>query len=129
MSEALFEHVNFTVRDPDKTAKMLSELFGWKLRWSGDSIHGGRSIHVGTDTHYVALYSPKETKLNAPDSSYTQVGAVNHLGILVDDLDAAEQRILAAGIETHSHQVYEPGARFYFHDEDGIEYEVVSYAS
>ena len=83
---------------------------------------------VGTDTHYVALYSPVKTKPNETGSSYTQVGGVNHIGILVDDLDATEKRILDAGIKTHSHQVYEPGARFYFHDSDNIEYEVVSYA-
>ncbi len=32
------------------------------------------------------------------------------------------------GSQTHSHADYEPGRRFYFHDEDGIEFEVVSYA-
>ncbi len=129
MSEALFEHVNITVSNPDKTAEMLGRLFGWHVRWSGPSLGGGRTVHVGTDTHYVALYSPQTSQLNEPGSSYTQIGAVNHLGILVDDLEAAEERVRAAGIKTHSHQVYEPGARFYFHDEDNIEYEVVSYTS
>ena len=129
MSEALFEHVNMTVSDPDKTAEMLSKLFDWHVRWSGPSLGGGRTVHVGTDTHYVALYSPVKTNPNEVGSSYTQIGGVNHLGILVEDLDAAEKRVLAAGIKTHSHQVYEPGARFYFHDADNIEYEVVSYAS
>lgn len=128
MSEALFEHVNMTVSDPDKTAEMLCDIFGWHVRWSGASIHGGRSVHVGTDTHYVALYTLASAKAAVADNSYSQIGAVNHLGILVDDLDAAEKRVLAAGIKTHSHQVYEPGARFYFHDADNIEYEVVSYA-
>jgi len=129
MSEALFEHVNMTVSDPDKTAKLMCDLFGWHVRWSGDSIHQGRTVHVGTDTHYVALYTRSDTIGAAKDESYRQIGAVNHLGIVVDDLDAAEQRVIAAGIKTHSHQVYEPGARFYFHDADNIEYEVVSYAS
>ena len=128
MSEALFEHVNMTVSDPHKTAKMLSDIFGWHVRWSGPSKGGGETVHVGTDTHYVALYTLPGANPAQPDGSYLQVGAVNHLGILVDDLDAAEKRVLNAGIKTHSHQVYDPGARFYFHDEDGIEYEVVSYA-
>ena len=128
MNQALFEHVNMTVSDPDKTAKMLVNLFGWHVRWSGPSLGGGRTVHVGTETHYVALYSPQKTAVSESDSSYTQIGAVNHLGILVDDLDGVEKRVLASGIKTHSHQVYEPGARFYFHDADNIEYEVVSYA-
>ena len=45
-----------------------------------------------------------------------------------DDLDAADERVRAAGFEPHSHADYEPGRRFYFHDADGIEWEVVSYA-
>ena len=32
-----------------------------------------------------------------------------------------------AGFEPHSHGDYEPGKRFYFDDENGIEFEVVSY--
>jgi len=129
MKEGLFEHVNMTVSDPDKTAEMLVQLFGWHVRWAGESKYGGRTVHVGTDTHYVALYNLPGSKATEPDGSYTQVGAVNHLGILVEDLGAAEKRVLDLGIKTHSHQTYDPGSRFYFHDEDGIEYEVVSYAS
>ena len=45
----------------------------------------------------------------------------------VDDLNAAEVAVIAEGLEPHSHASYEPGRRFYFHDRDGIEYEVVSY--
>jgi len=128
MKQGLFEHVNMTVSDPDKTAQMLVDLFGWNVRWAGDSKFDGRTVHVGTDTHYVALYTLAGAKVAEPDGSYRQIGAVNHLGILVEDLDAMEQKVLALGIKTHSHQTYEPGSRFYFHDEDGIEYEVVSYA-
>ena len=128
MSKAILEHINMTVSDPDKTAGMLSELFGWKVRWSGDSIHGGRSVHVGNDEDYVALYSVGKPRPLEANETYRLAGAVNHLGILVDDLAAAEKRIREYGIKTHSHQTYDPGSRFYFHDHDGIEYEVVSYA-
>lgn len=127
MKQGLFEHVNMTVSDPDRTAKMLVDLFDWKVRWRGPSKGNGLTVHVGTDDGYVALYTVGEPE-RMSEESYHRVGAVNHLGILVDDLDATEKRVLAAGIETHSHQVYEPGARFYFHDHDGIEIEVVSYA-
>ncbi len=128
MSKAILEHINMTVSDPDKTAGMLGDLFGWKVRWSGDSIHGGRTVHVGNEADYVALYSVGSPRALTENETYRLAGAVNHLGILVDDLAAAEKRILDYGIKTHSHQTYEPGSRFYFHDHDGIEYEVVSYA-
>ena len=127
MKPALFEHVNVTVSDPKKTAAMLVDLFGWHVRWEGPSKYDGYTVHVGTDDDYIALYAlPKQDR---PDEeSYYRTGAVNHFGILVDDLDATEKRILASGIKTHSHQTYDPGSRFYFHDHDGIEWEVVSYA-
>ena len=128
MSKAIFEHINMTVSDPDRTAQMLIDLFGWKLRWSGASMNNGRTVHVGNDEDYVALYSVGKPRQLDEGENYTLAGTVSHLGILVDDLDAAEKRVLAHGIKTHSHQTYEPGSRFYFHDHDGIEYEVVSYA-
>lgn len=127
MKPAIFEHVNVTVSDPDKTAAMLGRLFGWHVRWKGPSKAGGYTVHVGTEDEYVALYAlPDQDK--AARESYFTTGAVNHFGILVDDLAAAEKTILDAGYETHSHQTYDPGSRFYFHDHDGIEWEVVSYA-
>ena len=126
MTQGLLEHVNMTVSDPDRTAAMLGELFGWHVRWSGASLGGGRTVHVGDEDRYVALYSPAHDT-EGPGKSYTRHGAVNHLGILVEDLPAAERKVLSLGIKTHNHQTYDPGSRFYFHDADGIEYEVVSY--
>ena len=41
MTQANLEHVNLTVSDPAKTAAMLEAIFGWKIRWKGDSIYGG----------------------------------------------------------------------------------------
>lgn len=127
MNQGLFEHVNMTVSDPQKTAQMLCDLFDWKIRWEGPSLGDGRTVHVGTDSGYVALYTPQNLG-KSEHESYVLIGAINHLGILVDDLDISEGKVLASGIKTHSHQTYDPGSRFYFHDHDGIEYEVVSYA-
>ena len=121
------EHVNLTVRDAKRTAKMLCDVFDWKVRWHGPTIKDGYSYHVGTDDFYIALYAPAAAKGEQPDSLAT-VGRLNHIGIVVDDLDAAERRVLAAGLKPQSHQDYEPGRRFYFYDQDKVEYEVVSYA-
>ena len=123
----LLEHLNVTVSDADRTARMLSHVFGWRIRWDGPALNGGRSIHIGTEERYLALYAPAHSLGEAP-VPYRQRGLLNHIGVLVDDLDATEARVWAAGYTTHSHQTYEPGSRFYFNDHDGIEYEVVSYA-
>ena len=121
------EHVNLTVRDPKATAALLSELFGWQVRWEGDSIYGGYSVHVGDAESYLALYAPPQEIENA-ESSYYRAGGLNHIGIVVSDLDAVEARVKAAGFEPHNHADYEPGKRFYFDGPDDVEYEVVSYA-
>jgi catechol 2,3-dioxygenase-like lactoylglutathione lyase family enzyme len=124
MSE--LEHLNVTVRDAVKTAEKLCELFDWRIRWQGASIHEGYSVHVGSPQSYLALYSPSsETK--AATDSYKKHGGLNHLGIVVDDLEVVEEKVKARGYETHNHQDYEPGRRFYFDDENGIEFEVISY--
>ena len=54
---ARLEHLNVTVRDPDVTAAMLVDLFGWRVRWQGAAIHGGRSVHVGGADSYLAVYA------------------------------------------------------------------------
>ena len=110
----------------ERTAAVLCELFGWHVRWEGESLMGGRTVHVGRDNSYLALYTPDNTK-SRNGSSYSRLGGLNHIGVVVDDLDATEQRILAAGYKTHNHDDYEPGRRFYFNDHDNIEFEVVHY--
>lgn len=127
MALGKLEHVNLTVSNPDRTAKMLEDIFGWHVRWSGPSLGGGYTVHVGTDDDYVALYTnPKSEAVEG--EPYTKVGAVNHLGVLVEDLDLLEAKVKEAGYEPVNHQTYEPGSRFYFFDKDHIEYEVVSYS-
>ena len=126
MAGGILEHTNFSVSDPQKTADMLCTIFDWHIRWSGDSIHGGYTIHVGGPDSYLAIYAQADMRKAAPND-YQTVGAMNHIGVVVEDLDAAEARVLEAGFETTNHGDYEPGRRFYFHDHDGIEFEVVSY--
>jgi len=128
MNSSSLEHVNVTVAQPQRTAALLCELFDWQIRWQGASIDNGYSMHVGNDRDYIAIYSQPSVQGQA-DNSYRTGGGLNHIGVLVDDLQATEQRVLAAGLETFSHQTYEPGSRFYFRDYDGIEFEVLSYAT
>ncbi len=123
---ANLEHVNITVSDPKATAAVLIDLFGWKIRWEGAGMKSGYTVHVGTDTNYIALFSFGDPK--DPVDSYHTNAALNHIGITVDDLEVMEEKVKSMGFEPHSHADYEPGKRFYFHDKDGVEYELVSYA-
>ena len=126
MSQASLEHVNFTVSDAPATAKWLSDVFGWRIRWQGPALNGGLSIHVGTDDAYLAIYTPKAVRAREAIQK-DRVGSLNHVGVVVDDLDAVEAQIKALGYKPYNHADYEPGRRFYFDDENDIEFEVVSY--
>ena len=124
---ASLEHTNLSVSDPARTAQMLVDLFGWHIRWQGPALGDGLSIHVGTEDAYLAIYGQPGKMREGKESSYVTVGGLNHIGVVVDDLDAAEAKVSAAGFTPHSHADYEPGRRFYFDDHDGIEFEVVTY--
>ena len=122
MPKGLLEHVNISVTDPDRSAALLERLCGWKERWRVPSMLGGRTIHVGTERQYVALYTGDQVK-----GDFAKGAPLNHVALEVDDLAPAEGVVKEAGLEPFGHGDYEPGERFYFFDWDGIEWEVVSY--
>lgn len=120
------EHVNITVPDPSASAAILCDLFGWHIRWQGAAKDNGFTVHVGDEGSYLALYAPNKT-LTAMGNTYAQVAGLNHVGVVVDDIDATEAKVTAAGYIPCNHGDYEPGLRFYFDGPDGIEFEVVHY--
>jgi catechol 2,3-dioxygenase-like lactoylglutathione lyase family enzyme len=126
MTAPRIEHVNITVADPERASGLMVALFGWHIRWQGPAQDGGRTIHVGSNDHYLALYTGGDTADMA--EAFAKGRPLNHIGVAVDDLDATEARVIAAGLRPFGHAAYEPGRRFYFLDRDGIEFEVVSYA-
>ncbi|NNK45791.1 MAG: VOC family protein [Altererythrobacter sp.] len=123
MPKGQIEHANLTVTDPDRSAELFKLLLGWHERWNGKSQFGGDTIHVGDETTYLALYTNEDAK-----GGYSKGQPLNHVGLLVDDLDGAEAIVIKAGLKPFGHDDYDPGKRFYFFDWDGIEFEVVSYA-
>ncbi len=126
MKNATLEHVNMTVSDPQRSADLMRDLFGWHIRWEGPSMLGGHTIHVGTDDQYLALYTNEKVK--TADPRFRKGEPMNHVGMTVDNLDAVEAKVVAAGLEPFGHEDYDPGRRFYFFDWNGIEFEIVSYA-
>lgn len=122
MTQGRIEHVNLTVTDVDRSAALFERLLGWRQRWRGEAMNGGETIHVGEDSTYLALYSDRV------DHAGQEKGRpLNHVGLLVDDLAAAERTVRDHGLVPFGHGDYAPGRRFYFFDWDGIEFEVVSY--
>lgn len=123
---ASLEHVNLTVRDPERAAAAMHTIFGWQERWRGPARDGGFTIHIGSPGQYLALYTGKDVDYGPEQFAKGQ--PLNHVGVEVDDIDATEARVIAAGYQPFNHDAYDPGRRFYFFDADGIEFEVVSYA-
>lgn len=123
MTIGRLEHANISVTDPDRSARLLKDLLGWKERWRGASQLGGRTIHVGADHDYLALYNGDHVS-----GEYAKGQPLNHIAFTVDDLEGAEEAVKRHGLSPFGHDDYEPGRRFYFFDWDGIEFEVVSYA-
>ncbi len=125
MPTGQIEHANLSVTDPERSARLFADLLGWQKRWRGKSQKGGHTIHVGEQGNggsYLALYTSEKVK-----GDYSKGQPLNHVGLLVDDLAAAEAVVSGAGLNPFGHDDYEPGRRFYFFDWDGIEFEVVSY--
>jgi hypothetical protein len=123
------EHLNLTVSNPDHAAKLLCELFGWQIRWSGAAMDNGRTVHVGKPGNggsYLALYTHTDV-VNSPARGANQVANLNHIGILSANLDDVEKRLKERGISSFNYGNYDPGKRFYFYMDDQIEVEVISY--
>ncbi len=84
MSQPRLEHVNVTVSDPERAARLMKTLFGWHVRWQGAARDGGHTIHVGSQDHDVALYTGRGVAYTAEDFAKGQ--PLNHIGVEVDDL-------------------------------------------
>jgi catechol 2,3-dioxygenase-like lactoylglutathione lyase family enzyme len=127
MAQPRIEHVNVTVTDNERAATTVEQVFGWRRRWQGPARAGGTTIHIGTDAQYLALYTLPAGG-DAAAAPFAMGQPLNHIAVEVDDLDAVEAKVIAAGLTPFNHGSYDPGRRFYFLDGDGIEFEVVSYA-
>ncbi|MEO5705584.1 MAG: VOC family protein [Alteraurantiacibacter sp.] len=123
MTQARLEHVNLTVSDNERSARLLADLTGWVIRWRGLTSEGSETIHLGSAEAYLALYQD-----GRDHTGQSKGRPLNHVGLLVADLEAAKRSVEAHGLEPFGFGDYEPGQRFYFFDWDGIEFEVVSYA-
>ncbi len=125
MASSRIEHVNLTVRSPERAARLMHSVFGWDIRWQGPARDSGHTIHVGSGHDYLALYAGPGATYT--DADFAKGQPLNHVGVEVDDLDATEARVIAAGLLPFNHGDNAPGRRFYFFGPDGIEFEVVSY--
>ena len=123
---ARLEHTNISVKDPDKTAELMCQLFNWKIRWSGASMDEGYTVHVGNQQSYLALYTNPNIKENT-ERNYTDSNNLNHIGVVVEDLDAHKEKAKQLGLKPKNFRDYKYCNSFYGVDEYGLELEVICY--
>ena len=131
MPHDYLEHANVTVTRLDPAVQfLLTALPGWRVRGQGEMDWFGTPIqwlHLGTDTHYIAL----QTGGNGPPLHWQSLATgAKHLGIVVADLDAVMQRLQAIG-----HTLDHPGGAHahrrsaYYCPDDLLQIEFVQYLS
>ena len=125
MTIACLEHANITVDNPDELATLFCKLFDWKIRWSGAAKDDGYTVHVGSDRRYLALYT--HPSVNDTDHNAFRQGTLNHIGLVVNDLENMEGRVLNNGYQPNNHRDYGPCRSFYFMADDRLEIEIIQY--
>jgi catechol 2,3-dioxygenase-like lactoylglutathione lyase family enzyme len=121
------EHANLHVRHFDDAVRFLQTAFpDFKVR-SESERDGVRWMHIGTDETYIAL-NETHSERDPQAKPYNGNPGVNHLGYDVDDVDALQQRLSAAGFEDSTYPNKHPHRkRVYFMDADGNDWEFVQY--
>ena len=123
---AYMEHINLSVRDLDGATAFFKTAFpDFEVRGGGDGTFG-KWVHVGTADTYIAISQADPTTRG---ERYTASG-INHIGFVVEDVNALAERLLAAGYErSYPKQNQQFRTRDYFIDGEGNEFEFVQYLS
>ena len=124
------EHANLTVRDIDAMIRFLQNAFPeFRIRFDGSGEDGNRWVHIGTDETYIALNQAAEEP-ERPWKPYEGLPGVNHLGYMVDDVEAIRIRLISAGfVDSTVANAHPYRKRVYFYDPEGNDWEFVQYLS
>ena len=125
------EHANITVPDIDAAGDFLTTIFpDLEVMHEATAPTGVRWMHLGVGETYLALESPHDNTRSATLNPRYQNYGINHLGLIVEDMDAAKARLEAKGYrEGHIPEVTPARIQWYFYDSAGMEWELVEYLS
>jgi catechol 2,3-dioxygenase-like lactoylglutathione lyase family enzyme len=123
------EHANLHVRHFDDAVRFLKTAFP-EFHVRSESVRDGlRWMHIGTDETYIALNETNVDR-NPELKPYDGRPGINHLGYEVDDVDALQKRLAAAGFRDSTYpNNHQYRKRVYFYDADGNDWEFVQYFS
>ena len=121
---AQLRHFALSVPDPEAAATFYQEAFG--LERVGDSDHpGATAIYLSDGVINLALLRYKTDQAAGDDRGKDFFG-VHHFGFVVDDVDAAKARILAAGGTYLSGEASRTGGYYEvkLRDPDGVLFDI-----
>ena len=128
--KVLLEHANIQVKDVDVIIDFLSAAFpSFYIRHDSGRDDVERWVHFGDEHTYLAIN--KATKpATGTWQPYCGSPGLNHLGFVVEDVQALRQRMLDAGYEETTVANDHPARkRIYFNDPEGNDWEFVQYFS
>ena len=97
-----FDHVHLRSSDPEATVEFFVTMFGAEVLrdvYPPGTLYAGQprlKMRVGGQTVLIAPAHPNELTSPAPDFPYYEV---EHLGLTVDDVDAAAAELRAKGAD------------------------------
>lgn len=122
------EHIQYVCSNLDTMADFYAKVFQWPVRGRGTEVGPERTydwVHIGTDESYVAFRTP----YNGAPYDDSQRTHKDHVGIVVDDLDATIRRLDALGVDHIRKGTHPYRDRIYIRDPDGNEVEIICYRS
>lgn len=125
------EHANISVSDLDEAVRFFTAAFPeFRIRGRGRAETPGNErdwLHFGDETSYLAI--EEATNGSSNHRTYRNPG-INHIGFVVDDLEATAARLKNAGFAENMRDDSHPSRkRIYYYDGDGNEYEFVEYTT
>jgi hypothetical protein len=122
-TQSYLEHANLTVTDLDATLAFIQLALPDFVKRGEGKYNGRKWVHIGTQESYLAINEES-------DHRPVQGRPLNHLGIVVQDVDAVVDRLVGAGYKRSSQRYEHPyRVREYFEDAQGTEYEFIQYLS
>ena len=123
------EHANLTVPNIDAAIAFLKVVDPTMVvMWDETREDDYRWTHVGVGNCYIALATPHPNSQPTDERRPYKDYGINHLGWVVDDLDAVIDRLEKKGYRKGiPGEVNEYRRRVYYYDSAGIEWELIEY--